>query len=181
MLSKPVSFAITKDPEDVSAELDTTVQFTVEATGAVSYQWQYSKNKTSWTNTYLSGAQTATVNVPVTEARYGFYWRCVVKNAGGETLESEGALLSKLITDFTVDNVVYQILDDEQKTVAVKEYLGSAADLVIPGVINGYTVVQIGASAFENNTALESIDLPDSITVIGRRAFAGCSKLSSMK
>ena len=44
----------------------------------------------------------------------------------------------------------------------------------------GSTLTHIGASAFENWTALEQIELPQSLTYIGDRAFAGCSKLLSL-
>ena len=44
----------------------------------------------------------------------------------------------------------------------------------------GSTLTHIGASAFENWTALEQIELPQSLTYIGARAFAGCSKLTSL-
>ena len=44
----------------------------------------------------------------------------------------------------------------------------------------GSTLTHIGSSAFENWTALEQIELPQSLTYIGDRAFAGCSKLLSL-
>lgn len=44
----------------------------------------------------------------------------------------------------------------------------------------GSTLTHIGSSAFENWTALEQIELPQSLTCIGDRAFAGCSKLLSL-
>ena len=62
----------------------------------------------------------------------------------------------------------------------VVSYAGNSASVVIPEVVDGKTVTQIGEGAFEENTALESIDLPDTITIIGKRAFKGCSNLSQM-
>ena len=42
-----------------------------------------------------------------------------------------------------------------------------------------YTVTAIGDDAFAGKS-LSSIDLPDTIEVIGERAFKGCSNLSTM-
>ena len=47
--------------------------------------------------------------------------------------------------------------------------------------IAGLPVVRIGASAFEGNTALTTVDLPDCIQTIGTRAFANCTNLSEIK
>ena len=54
---------------------------------------------------------------------------------------------------------------------------------MIPLEINGisYTVTKIGEGAFENKAFLVSIDLPDTITTIGKKAFKGCSSLKEMK
>ena len=44
--------------------------------------------------------------------------------------------------------------------------------LVIPQTYNGLPVTSIGACAFENCTGLISVTIPDSVTSIGRYAFA---------
>lgn len=59
-------------------------------------------------------------------------------------------------------------------------YNGSAATLEIPETVEQKTVTEVGAEAFAGNKTLTSIDLPDSITVIGKRAFADCTNLSQM-
>lgn len=64
--------------------------------------------------------------------------------------------------------------------VSVSKYNGSDSNVTIPATVEGYSVVAIGASAFENNTSLVSIDLPDTITVIGAKAFKGCINLANM-
>lgn len=63
---------------------------------------------------------------------------------------------------------------------------------IASGAVNDYKIIKavffeegsmlthIGASAFENWTALELIELPQSLTYIGNRAFADCSKLLSL-
>jgi len=53
--------------------------------------------------------------------------------------------------------------------------------LTIPEIVNGMTVTKIGDDAFAGNTTITSIDLPDTITIIGKRAFKGCTLLCEMR
>ena len=41
-------------------------------------------------------------------------------------------------------------------------------------------VTEIGDEAFMNNTTIEEIVIPDTVVVIGKRAFAGCTSLKKM-
>ena len=93
------------------------------------------------------------------------------------TCEYEGVIYN-VVNSQVIIEIIYQDIDSN--TVRVASYSGSNSELTIPETYNGKTVVEIGSSAFENHTELTSIDLPDTITVIGARAFAGCSSLSSM-
>lgn len=52
--------------------------------------------------------------------------------------------------------------------------------LDIPYTIAGHTVIGINSNAFENNTGLISITIPDSVTSIGLRAFEDCTRLTSV-
>ena len=75
---------ITAQPQSVTANEGASVSFTVTATGAEGYQWQYRTNETgSWYNSTLTGAKTATVSVPATAARNGFQYRCRITNSAG--------------------------------------------------------------------------------------------------
>ena len=65
-------------------------------------------------------------------------------------------------------------------TARVYSYTGSDTSLMIPQTVDGYTIVEIGSKAFEDHTELQSIELSDSIQVIGTRAFAACTALSAM-
>jgi len=79
-----------------------------------------------------------------------------------------------------IDGVSYRIIN-ETMTLKVVSYEGSSASLVIPqSPVSGYTVTEIGEGAFENNTTLVSIDLPDTITIIGKCAFKNCTNLREM-
>ena len=80
------------------------------------------------------------------------------------------------------DDVQYEIIDGTD--VAVVAYNGSASALTIPTTIVykdvTYNVTVIGEKAFYNNQTISSISLPNSITIIKKQAFAGCSNLSQM-
>ena len=52
--------------------------------------------------------------------------------------------------------------------------------MTIPTNINGLTVTSIGADAFENNTSLTSVTIPNSVTSIGVVAFEYCTSLFSV-
>lgn len=65
-------------------------------------------------------------------------------------------------------------------TVAGIESNAGASDIVIPTFHNGKIVSAIKESAFEGNTSLRSIVIPDGVTTIGRWAFWDCTSLSTI-
>lgn len=87
---------ITAQPVDASAEIGESVQFSVQASGeGLAYRWQYHMaGKTVWANCGLEGRLTDTLTVPVTAARDGASYRCVVTNANGEMETSDAAILT---------------------------------------------------------------------------------------
>ncbi|MCC8080973.1 MAG: hypothetical protein LIO80_02990 [Lachnospiraceae bacterium] len=89
-------FTITLQPSDYTGLAGSTATFTVEATGTgMTYQWQYmSVGGTTWHDSGMSGATTATLSVPVTEVRDGQQYRCIVTDENGNSVISEAAILS---------------------------------------------------------------------------------------
>ena len=71
----------------------------------------------------------------------------------------------------------YEVLDDG--TVSITEYNGSDTDVIIPSEIDGKKVTEIGQKAFCDHFS-ENITIPNSVTKIGRRAFAECVFLSGI-
>ena len=61
--------------------------------------------------------------------------------------------------------------------------IGSCGDnaIIIPAVIDGYTVTGIGAEAFRGCTDLIAVNIPDSVTEIKDGAFRGCTGLLATK
>ena len=92
-----VTVKIISEPTSVKKTVGETASFTVKATGVtpITYQWQVSTNGgKSWKNSAFSTAQSATLNVPVTAARNGYQYRCVVTGSNGQTTTSDAAKLT---------------------------------------------------------------------------------------
>ena len=59
------------------------------------------------------------------------------------------------------------------------KYIGSEmADVVVPSLINGYPVTEIGASAFEGQALTGTLTLPEGLLKIGDKAFSNCNTLT---
>lgn len=177
----PEGAKITQQPVNFEGQIGVMSSFHVVATGeGLTYKWQYSNNGgASWGN--MSGTSTVTANlqIKITEARNGNLYRCVITDTYGNTVISDPAEMIALINEFTVDDIVYHIINDD--TVEVIDYIGSATDLTVPATVKGFSVVRIDDGAFEGNATLKSIDLPDSILTIGSRAFANCPSLTDIR
>ena len=89
--------AITAQPADATAAEGSTAEFSVTATGAASYQWQFwSVKSEAWysvTASDYTGLTAATMTVPATADRNGMKYRCAVTNEAG-TVYSESATLT---------------------------------------------------------------------------------------
>ena len=70
----------------------------------------------------------------------------------------------------------------------ITKYKGNAADVVVPSVLDGYTVTSVsirtpsnGAEgAFYDNQTIESVTIPEGITQIGDFAFFNCFNLTNV-
>ena len=87
---------ITKQPESVTAEINKTAEFKVQATGNnLKYQWQYSKdNGGYWINSSNPSSTTDTFNLVAAANRNNFLVRCVITDEYGETIESDSTILT---------------------------------------------------------------------------------------
>lgn len=59
-------------------------------------------------------------------------------------------------------------------------YVGSELDLVVPETVFGIKVKGIEAKAFEGQSWLSSIIIPESISTIGERSFSNCDNLTEI-
>ena len=84
----------------------------------------------------------------------------------------------------TTDGLKYSITDAEQKTVSVSGYTGAATELVIPAEVTHedktYKVTAIGGYAFQGNSTLTRVTIPEGVKTIGPNAFIGCTSLTSI-
>ncbi len=61
----------------------------------------------------------------------------------------------------------------------ITAYIGSGTDVVVPATLGGYPVVYIGTIFYENTT-IETVSLPSTITALDSYAFYGCTSLESI-
>ena len=114
--AKLTVFAIKTQPSNVSGPIGKTVTMKVAATGTgLTYQWQYKATDGTWKNTTLEGAKTATLKIPVTAARNGNVYRCVVKS-GTSTINSNGAK----VTVFSIKTQPSNVTAAAGKTATMK-------------------------------------------------------------
>ena len=64
--------------------------------------------------------------------------------------------------------------------VAITGYMGMEAEIEVPSKILGMPVTEIGENAFFENMYLETIHLPQSVSVIGESAFVCCPSLKTV-
>lgn len=70
----------------------------------------------------------------------------------------------------------YRLNDKEVK---VTEYKGTAKNVELPATVNGMKVTVIEANLFQNKD-IESVKIPETVTEIQQRAFAGCQSLKEI-
>lgn len=75
--------------------------------------------------------------------------------------------------------------DDEETIIpGTIEITGSRpelqANVVMPKEVNGYTVVKVANSAFQNKQKFTRISFPETLKTIGQNSFYGCSKLKEL-
>ena len=72
----------------------------------------------------------------------------------------------------------YKVQDDG--TVKITKYKGSAEELTIPSKLDGKKVTVIENDAFSGCTKLKSVKIPAGVTRIGLDSFSGCTALTSV-
>ena len=86
IIVKAAGLAITQQPQDFTGAVGETATFTVKVTGdGLTYQWQYKDPGGTWAN---SSFKAASMSCKLTAARNGRQYRCVVKDASGDSVTS---------------------------------------------------------------------------------------------
>lgn len=88
---------ITSQPVSVTQTVGTTAKFTVKATGvSMKYQWRVSGDGgKTWTNTKMTGYNTATLSVPVKKDKNGYIFKCVIKDTNNTVYSNSVTLKVK--------------------------------------------------------------------------------------
>ncbi|MEE0060753.1 MAG: leucine-rich repeat domain-containing protein, partial [Acutalibacteraceae bacterium] len=73
----------------------------------------------------------------------------------------------------------YELLENGEGY-RVLHYNGDQSKVKIPNKINNLPVYEIGRSAFENNSNLISVIIPESVNIIAESAFLNCTNLSKV-
>lgn len=68
-------------------------------------------------------------------------------------------------------------LDGTTYEATIVNYVGSAAEPVIPSNVYGYEVTKISSSVFSDNKAIKKIEIPSSVQTIGDYVFSNCTSL----
>lgn len=72
----------------------------------------------------------------------------------------------------------YEVLDDG--TAQITKYNGNGSNLTIPSKLDGCTVTSIGKWAFSGCSKLTSVTIPKNVKSIGIQAFNGCECLANI-
>ena len=71
-------------------------------------------------------------------------------------------------------------LNKEGTGVVIKNYQGSAEEVVIPSIIEGFPVTELARGAFYSNGCIVSVVIPDSILTLGVEVFEWCQSLKTV-
>ena len=82
-----------------------------------------------------------------------------------------------------IDSTGLAVEVDTESMTCVITGIGDCADtdINIPEKISGYTVVGVADKAFENQTQIKSIKIPDTVKTLGQRAFNTCRSLACIE
>ncbi len=96
-------------------------------------------------------------------------------NSGGNN--QAGYRMEPTDPDFEESDFAYYRLNDNE--VKITKYNGNSKNIKIPSEVNGAKVVVIEANLFQNSD-IETVEIPNTVTEIQSHAFAGCQKLTEV-
>ncbi len=123
----------------------------------------------------------------ITDSSAVFPANTVIAGQAGSTAQAYAEKYNRKFVVYDVKNehtsgdYKYRLLPNN--TVEILKYVGSAADIVIPSKIDGYTVTIIGNNSFSDyslNSNIESVVIPNTVTTIGSDVFFNCTNLVNL-
>ncbi|MBR1592578.1 MAG: leucine-rich repeat protein [Ruminococcus sp.] len=80
----------------------------------------------------------------------------------------------------TVDNVTYAIFPEDIYELYLTSYSENEEDLTIPETVDGLNLIGIKQSAFQGNTTIKNITLPDTLEYFESDIFADCTAIENI-
>ncbi len=102
------------------------------------------------------------------------FWNSIT--IGRDNTELERANMHYLGSDF-IPGLEYSVENEE---VTITHYKGMLSEMVIPKVLDGCPVTQIGENAFSGNIKLRNVIVSEGIKTINSNAFSDCISLESV-
>lgn len=125
---------------------------------------------------YTGNTQTALGDHPVTATfslKSGYTWAATEQpDASGNVVKNIKLTISDYLTAPTTAT-------DGSNAVAIKKAADIYTDVTIPATLFGFPVVSIDSGAFEKNTTVTSVKIPEGVTYVGK-AFWGCTNLTKV-
>ena len=131
----------------------------------------------------LCGCENDSQNASIPETNSAGITESVSSGINETTEPAENVTTEPVVDETTEPNTTpvsefeYEMVNGE---VIITGYKGVARDIYIPAEINERPVTQIGEKAFTQYD-LVSIEIPDSVVIIGENAFASCKCLESVR
>ena len=113
---------------------------------------------------------------------------CDTEGTASEAASSEADITSEnasseadvsQLVETPAEEFLYEI--NENGKISITKYKGNEESLIIPKEIDGKEVECLKTSAFENDTKLVTVTIPDSVTTLYPGVFLGCTSLVSVK
>ena len=80
--------------------------------------------------------------------------------------------------DIAPESDLMVTITDDNKSVIITRYNGDEKTVVIPAIIQGLPVIQVGGFSF--NKTVTTVIIPEGVTTISNNAFAYCENLNSV-
>lgn len=113
------------------------------------------------------------------ELPYSDEYVAYAENCGNEfVVISTSKSATTTATETNYNDFEYEVEDDGSITII--DYTGSASYVEIPESIDGKYVKKIGSAAFADNQTIQNVVLPDTIVEIGYKAFSTCKNLETI-
>lgn len=99
-------FSIVEQPVDFYGDIGDTATFTVVAQGDnLTYQWQWTDG-TNWWNTTVTGNNTNTITMAITQARLGYQYHCTITDANSNSVISNNVKPVQAVTPIIIEQPV---------------------------------------------------------------------------